>query len=540
MKNTILSLILVLAIFSTSMAIEANNPIVFMQTNYGDIELELFINEAPITVANFLNYVHSDFYDGLIFHRVINEFMIQGGGFDQNYNQMPTKNPIINESSNGLSNLRGTIAMARTANPNSATSQFFINQVDNPSLDNGDGYCVFGQVISGMATVDAIATVDTNNDDTPVENVIIYKAEHVTFVAADGNDYTATGASDKPFKTIQAAVNATGTGGTVALKPGTYTGTGNRDIVFSGKTMTITSIDSNEIDPIAATIVDCNASISDQHQGFTIKDGEDVTIKNLTITGGYNKSGAAIYVNHAIAEIVNCVITGNTGTFDGGGIYLIKSEGYITNCTIVRNSTTSNRFGSIYCVNSTAQILNNIIYNNGYASKEIYTYQSIADVNYCNVNGGYAGNDNIDVEPLFADANNGNFHLASQGWQWDITTNNWDLGSETSYCIDAGDPTLDFSDEADVAIIDPNNTRASRNLRINMGAYANKRTASVAPFADFNGDNLVNFTDYAIMANSFMQSELTLLDLNRDGIIDYDDLSLLAEDWGKGQGNIPQ
>jgi len=110
-------------------------------------------------------------------------------------------------------------------------------------------------------------------------------------------------------------------------------------------------------------------------------------------------------------------------------------------------------------------------------------------------------------------------------------------GSETSYCIDAGDPALDFSDEPEIATIDPNNTRASRNLRANMGAYANKATASVGPFADFNGDNLVNFMDYATMMNRFTQTELTILDINRDGEIDYNDLSMLAEDWTKGSGN---
>jgi hypothetical protein len=227
------------------------------------------------------------------------------------------------------------------------------------------------------------------------------------------------------------------------------------------------------------------------------------------------------------------------GTFDGGGICLVSSAGYINNCTIVGNSTTYNRYGIVYAVNSTATVSNSILYNQDYNTKEIYVYKSTANVSYCNINGGYAGAGNIDVAPLFADPNNGNFHLASQGWQWDITTDDWTFGEKTSYCIDAGNPALDFSDEPDIAVIDPNNTRASRNLRINMGAYANKATASVAPFADFNGDNLVNFTDYATMINRFMQAELTILDINRDGIIDYDDLSMLAEDWIKGQGSLP-
>ena len=551
MKNTILSLILVMVIFSASLATEPN-PVVLIQTNYGEIKVELFINAAPITVANFLNYAHSGFYDGLIFHRVINDFMIQGGGYDQDYNQMETNAAIINESSNGLSNIRGTIAMARGSDANSATSQFFINQIDNSdTLDKatetyGIGYCVFGHVTGGMDVVDAIAAVDTSNgvvfptgtmNNVPVENVIIIKT--ATFVAPDGNDLTATGALDAPFRTIQAAINNTSSGGTVILKPGIYTGAGNRDIVFGGKKMTITSKESDEIDPIAATIIDSNAIGGDEHQGFIIDKNEKVTIKNITITGGYSVFGAAIYSNYGNVTVENCVITGNVGTFDGGGICLISSEGHIKNCTIVDNSTTNTRYGIIYCVNSTATVLNSILYNDGYSPKEIYTYKSTADVNYCNINGGYtSGNGNINVEPLFADVNNGNFHLASQGLQWDTTTDEWAFGSQTSYCIDAGDPNMDFSNEPDVAVIDPNNTRTSRNLRVNMGAYANKATASIAPFADFNGDNLVNFTDYATMINSFMETELTILDINRDGNIDYNDLSLLAEDWTKGQGNI--
>ena len=151
--------------------------------------MELFINEAPITVANFLEYVDSGFYNGLIFHRVMNEFMIQGGGFDQDKNQMETNDPIVNESSNGISNVRGTIAMARKGESDSATAQFFINQVDNDFLDkvnDGIGYCVFGQVVSGLETVDTIAVVETANDvsfpletnprdDVPVEDVVMLK-----------------------------------------------------------------------------------------------------------------------------------------------------------------------------------------------------------------------------------------------------------------------------------------------------------------------------------------------------------------------------
>lgn len=142
------------------------NPIVVMKTSMGTIKIELFADKAPITVKNFLSYVDDKFYDGTIFHRVIGSFMIQGGGFTNSnpIKEKKTKSPIINESTNGLKNDRGTIAMARTMEPNSATSQFFINVVDNNMLNrtqNNPGYAVFGKVIEGMDVVDKIRAVQT-------------------------------------------------------------------------------------------------------------------------------------------------------------------------------------------------------------------------------------------------------------------------------------------------------------------------------------------------------------------------------------------
>jgi peptidyl-prolyl cis-trans isomerase B (cyclophilin B) len=141
------------------------NPKVVMKTSMGDITLELYMDKAPVTVKNFLGYVDDKFYDGTIFHRVIKGFMIQGGGHTADMSKKPTKGPIKNEADNGLSNKRGTIAMARMPDPHSATAQFFINHVDNVNLDfsaktdQGYGYCVFGKVIAGMDVVDAIANV---------------------------------------------------------------------------------------------------------------------------------------------------------------------------------------------------------------------------------------------------------------------------------------------------------------------------------------------------------------------------------------------
>ena len=162
-------------------------PMVILKTTLGDITIKLFPDKAPITVANFLAYVDSGHYNGTIFHRVIDGFMIQGGGFNRYMLQKPTQAPIKNEAANGLQNKRGTIAMARTSVVDSATSQFFINVVDNAFLDykspdpRGFGYCVFGEVVSGMDVVDQIKAVRTGvkngMSDVPLQTVEILSAE---------------------------------------------------------------------------------------------------------------------------------------------------------------------------------------------------------------------------------------------------------------------------------------------------------------------------------------------------------------------------
>ena len=158
-------------------------PVVILSTSQGDIKVELDSEKAPITVENFLAYVDDGFFEGTIFHRVIPGFMIQGGGFDREMTQKDTRAPIKNEADNGLSNRRGTLAMARTSDVNSATSQFFINLKDNDFLNHGSrdfGYAVFGRVLDGMAVVDKIAATRTTSrdghSDVPVEPIVIHSA----------------------------------------------------------------------------------------------------------------------------------------------------------------------------------------------------------------------------------------------------------------------------------------------------------------------------------------------------------------------------
>ncbi len=185
------STLFIAALFQVTFVIQAADlPKVIMKTSMGTMEIELDSEKSPRTVKNFLNYVNSKYYDGLIFHRVVNGWLIQGGGYDEALSIFETEAPIRNEASNGLKNIRGTISMARNWDPNSADSQFFINLKDNPSFDHknrtprGYGYCVFGRVVSGMEVADAISRVETHavasfDKDVPVKPVFIEKVEVV-------------------------------------------------------------------------------------------------------------------------------------------------------------------------------------------------------------------------------------------------------------------------------------------------------------------------------------------------------------------------
>ena len=174
---------------------DAQNPRVLIETTDGDITIELFADKSPVTVENFLRYVDEGHYDGTVFHRVIPNFMIQGGGFTAALEEKATHEPIVNESRNKLHNTRGTLAMARTSDPDSATAQFFINQRSNLRLDwspGNDGYTVFGEVLEGMQVVDIIALSDTGSaqamttrgpsvfQDVPVKPVVITSMSRIT------------------------------------------------------------------------------------------------------------------------------------------------------------------------------------------------------------------------------------------------------------------------------------------------------------------------------------------------------------------------
>ncbi len=192
MKTLVSALVLLPLLAAFTVSAQSPSPRVAVKTSMGTFTIELHEKEAPETVRNFLAYVDEGFYAGTIFHRVIEDFMIQGGGLDREMSRKKTRDPIANEAMNKLKNRAGTVAMARTSAPNSATSQFFVNVVDNPMLDyrdtsaEGIGYCVFGKVVEGMEVVEKIRSVPTGVKsgmrDVPTTPVVI---ESITRVKAD-------------------------------------------------------------------------------------------------------------------------------------------------------------------------------------------------------------------------------------------------------------------------------------------------------------------------------------------------------------------
>ena len=574
-------------------AAEADNPRVLLETNMGNIVIELFEDEAPITVANFLDYVNSGFYDGLIFHRVIQNFMIQGGGFDVNLQYRQGGDPIENESYNGLSNLRGTIAMARTSDPHSATSQFFINHANNPGLDkdylygDGWGYCVFGQVESGMDVVDAIAALQTVND-MPINTVIIERARIVIFVSPSGSDTTGKGTVAEPFATIGKGMDVVRDYGHVVVGQGVY----YENINFAGRDIVVRSSDTYDQAIIEATVIDGGGTeavvtfsggetAAAQLCGLTLRNGNasegggisgngtaatvsgNIITDNQATSGGgtancagavtnniieYNNcstSGAGVYncdtvvqnvirhnnsaargggLSDCLGTIRNNVIWNNSAAVQGGGIN--NCQAAIEMNTIVANSSAK---GGGLCDCGGTQIVNCIIRDNTAATgAQIYDNgQPAAEPVYCCIEGFSGGMGNIDVDPLFADAADGDFHLKSEGWRWDDQQESWTWDQVTSRCVGAGSPGYQCYNIA----------WPFDNVRVNMGAFGGTARGSIAPhnwsyLGDLNNDGVVNAVDYATMLGCMQGAEYEKgADLTRNGQVDMLDMAVVIDEW---------
>jgi parallel beta-helix repeat protein len=538
-------------------------PKVVIETILGDITIELFPTQAPVTCNNFLQYVNSGFYDGLIFHRAIPNFMIQGGGYKPGgiLKSEGLRPPIINESYNGLKNLRATVAMARTNDPNSATSQFYINVTTNPFLDyhdpNGDGfgYCVFGQVVSGMDIVDQIQHLPIlppqyanglpNCPYSGNNYVYVYKQQVRMCISPSGNDSTGIGSPDAPFKTIQKGIDTIASPGHVVPTPATYTGTGNVDLDFKGKAITVRATEPRSFYTVTTTVIDCQANPANRRRAFYFHTGEDANsvLKGLTIINGYQTSGGAILCQNSSPTIKNCTFINNTASSFGGGIYCYDSNAVISNCTFSKNAALS-KGGALFCDYYSGAILSNsILWNNiAPSGHEIALAGSSTPSSlkalYNDVDGNRTeiytetncqtawGPGNLDIDPCFVNPDSNNYHLQSRIWQWD-DVNGWSEGKNNSLCIDAGNPGSGLGDEG----------ITSANVRINMGAAGGTIKASIPPdewrlLADIDNDGITNNNDFVWFASYWLAkgSELPA-DLDRNGIVDMLDLQLFSDDW---------
>jgi len=579
-----------------------STPKVVIETVMGDITIELFAIQAPITVDNFLQYVNSGFYDGLMIHRSTKSptfKLIQGGGYyleggSTHYKSEGLRPPIINESYNGLSNLRATVAMARKTDPNSATSQFFINVTDNTNLDrvnypDGFGYCVFGQVISGMDVVDEIQQLPIFPNSGPDDGipyyeidgepypVIVYKQQVRVCVSPTGDDTTGLGSIDSPLKTIQKGIDIISVPGHVAAGPAIYTGAGNIDLDFKGKAITVRAIEPRDINTVTKTVIDCQGTSANRHRAFYFHTGEEANsvVQGFMIINGYQMQGGAIYCSSSNPTIKNCTFAGNTAIRNGGGIYCYDSNSVITNCTFSANNATI-RGGALYCItNSHVTLSNSILWSNtSPAGHEIAINSSAAPstitISYCDIDGGFsevndtAGNSvmwkpgNIDEDPCFVDAASDDYHLQSKKGQWRDSVG-WQTGRHTSICIDRGNPGTPTGDEPDVPA----------NVRIDMGSYGGTTKASIPPagwglaadidnngrtnhadfalFADYwreTGNDLpadsdfsknVNIYDLQLFCNCWLKSTVAFTavraDFNWDGVVNMKDFAVLASKW---------
>jgi parallel beta-helix repeat protein len=536
-------------------------PKVVIETIVGDITIELFPSQAPITVNNFLQYVNSGFYDDLIIHRVVNGpsyWIVQGGSYQPGRIQRTQglRPPIINESYNGLSNLRGTVAMARTTDPNSATSGFYINDANNILFDRGyngptdAGYCVFGQVISGMNIVDQIVQLPTLPQwpQCPYYGqywVYVFRQQVRVCVSPTGNDTTGLGSVDSPLQTIQKGIDVVNEPGHVVAAPATYTGAGNRDLDFKGKAITVRSTEPRDANIVTKTVINCQGSSSSQHRAFYFHTGEDINsvVKGLTIINGYQTSGGAIWCQNTSPTIKNCTIINNTASSFGGGIYCYNSDAVISNCTFSANTAIS-RGGAIHCnYYSGVTVGNSILWNNTAASgHEIAlagsSSPSAITVSYSDVKGGRAevysetgcsavwGLGNLDIDPRFVNAANSDYHLQSRQSQWE-DANGWKQGARTSPCIETGNPGSDI-------VYEPNDWLL---LRIEMGAYGGTTKASIPPedwglLADIDNDGMADNFDFAWFAGQWLNEGNELpADLDGSKNVDITDLQYFCDDW---------
>jgi hypothetical protein len=299
------------------------------------------------------------------------------------------------------------------------------------------------------------------------------------------------GSAEHPFDAIQETINNAVSGETVIVLPGVYIGDGNRDIDFLSKEITVRSTNPKDSHMVASTVIDCQGTQAEQHQGFLFNGSESAksVLAGLTITNAYaNNGGGIVCSSNSRPTITNCILRNNKAITRGGGFYNTGSPLFsncifsgnmaenggalynvsnarIVNCTFTRNSTTTG--GGIQNLGGKLTLTNCILWNNTPAEIRV---GGTVSVTYSNIQGGFTGEGNIDADPLFADADDGDYHLKSQAGRYDSITQIWVVDEVTSPCVDAGDPNMLVGDEPE-----PN------GARVNMGAYGGTTEASKSP-----------------------------------------------------------
>jgi len=420
-----------------------------------------------------------------------------------------------------------------------------------------------------------------------VSVVSISNAADIIYVDVNGPNEPGTGSYEDPFRRIQDAIDSADNNDTVIVAEGVYTGDpNNRDLHLDGKTITIRSTDPNDPNVVAATIIDCNGSETEYHQGFNFHSGEDANcvISGLTIRNGYhggkgggifcyNSSptfancvisgnhagtyGGAIFCQSSSPQFISCIITGNSAGWDGGALECWEGMPDFTNCIIADNNAIGGYGGGIDCYSNGDVTLTNCTLAGNYADSggAVYSWGSNVVVNnsivwaneaddgsqvvldatssvsisYCDVQDGWpGGTGNIDADPCFVaafdadgDPNMWDFHLQSAYGRWDPNRQTWVMDSDTSPCIDGGDPNSHWGSE-----LWPN------GKRVNMGAYGGTIQASMnGNSADFDIDRAVNFVDFAEFSNKWFAQEFCIEDLSNNGVVDFGDLKMFAENW---------
>ncbi len=421
----------------------------------------------------------------------------------------------------------GTAALVLSANPNLTgleVRRILLHSAQDLGDKGWDKYYGNGRVDAGKAVNMAfnppapLIFVDDNAVNDPWPG------------CSETSDPLEDGSVEHPFDSVQEAINKAVLGNTVIVLPGVYTGKNNRNIEFLGKPIIVRSRDSPE-----NCIIDCQ----NLGRGFYFhrREVENSILKGLTITNGKESNGAGIScINKSNPTITNCIFTNNLANRYGGGIYNGDSSPTLINCTFSKNSAGISGGGMTNHMNEGTKVSNCIFWSNSPEEISLLA-EGKSEITYSNIQGGWPGLGNINKNPLFADPNNGDYHLKSQAGRWDPKTHIWVKDNVTSPCIDAGNPGSPLEDE--LLNIPDDLSNGNHNWRINMGAYGGTFEASRPPYdwtiqADLTNDGIVNFKDFTAQLSYWRKTENQQLgDLNRDSLVDMVDFTLLTGDWLK-------